>query len=164
MLAKVNISLTGLGEDPGLHATSPVKSARKANFGFTRGNALARAMGGHLASIEDREEDAFLFDLISVAPELSEPRLYGQAQIAEESWPILIGLHRLVEPSGRISEWVWTTGDVASYSNWARGEAQSNTVNEFVAAYFPRWANREQRRVEWRSTSGSTNRFVIEIE
>lgn len=134
------------------------------DFGFARGNALARAMGGHLASVGDSDEDAFIFGLIRLSPRLSEARLHAQTQVAAESWPVLIGLHRTVESTGRLTEWVWSTGEPSTYTNWARGAVGSGASDDLVAAYFPRWAYGQQNSVEWRSTSGSTNRFAIEIE
>lgn len=131
------------------------------DFGFVRGTALARAMGGTLAAVGNRDEDRFLFELIRGAPTLAAPRRYGQAQVAEESWPVLFGLHRIADPAGRFAEWAWTTGEPAAYTNWAGGAAQSDAA---VAGYFPLWANRLQGQAKWRTSIGSTNRFAIEIE
>lgn len=128
------------------------------DFGLARGNALARGMGGHLATISNRREDKFVFDLFGSSPDFSKP------EYAEQNWGIMMGLYRPTENSGKLGNWTWVTGEPLTYTNWSRGHPDMQSSTHFVALYYARWGATQQQRPAWRDTRGSTNRFVIEIE
>lgn len=128
------------------------------DFGLARGNALARGMGGHLATISNRREDKFIFDLFRNSPDFSKP------EFAEQNWGVMMGLYRPTENNGKLGNWTWVTGEPLTYTNWSRGRPDMQSSTHFVALYYARWGATQQQQPAWRDTRGSTNRFVIEIE
>lgn len=95
---------------------SPVNGhwyAKTANFTWTQAEAVAQSWGGHLASVESAQEDAWIYST------------FGGS---DNVW---IGLHR--EPSGSAT-WVWADGSSLApqgYTNWAPNQPD-HTWEDFV--------------------------------
>lgn len=128
------------------------------DFGLARGNALARAMGGHLATISNRAEDAFIFDLFQ------NDNGFLKSGFSDQTWGVLIGLYRPTDQSGNLGEWTWVTGEPVTYSNWSPGTVHRQSEANFIAAYFLFEDASRSQKSKWRGSRGSTNRFIIEIE
>lgn len=76
-------------------------------FPWEQAEANAVALGGHLVTINDYEENQWV--------------LYNVVQPATSA-PVWIGFHQLpgsIEPGGG---WVWVSGESVTYTNWAPGE------------------------------------------
>lgn len=77
--------------------------------------AEAVAAGGHLATINDEDENQWILDTFDPL----EPRLW-------------IGLHQLsgsIEPDGG---WVWSSGEPVTYTNWRATEPNNNGDEKYA--------------------------------
>ncbi len=76
-------------------------------FPWEEAETNAVALGGHLVTINDYEENQWVLTNV-VQP--------------ATSLPVWIGLHQLPgspEPAGG---WVWSSGEIVTYTNWQQGE------------------------------------------
>jgi hypothetical protein len=78
---------------------------------WTEAEAFAQTLGGHLATINDRDEDLWIFNTFPALTGVSQPDLW-------------IGLND-AEVEGT---WVWASGEAATNTFWAVGEP-NNTPN-----------------------------------
>lgn len=87
---------------------------------WTASESEAISLGGHLATINDDAEHAFL---------LSRFGSFGNVQRL-----LWIGLN----DSAVEGQFVWVSGEPSTYTNWAPGEPNNVNGNEdFVAMYYP---------------------------
>ena len=88
-------------------------------------DAMARAMGGHLATITTQAENTFLYDFISEFHVGSNCSIGG-----------------LKDPDG---DWRWITGESWAYTNWQSGEPGCCLPNEY-------WLDFNVGSGEWRDS------------
>lgn len=122
-------------------------------------NAIARKMGGHLATISSAEENRFLYDLFMPDERFirnGDGYLHG---------PIfgLVQIDRSNEPSGG---WAWVTGEPLGYTNWSRGNPDNFRGLQQYGSFFRSTGdrNRYSGPITWDDTSGYTAGYLIEIE
>ena len=90
------------------------------NAGWRSSEAQARALGGHLATIRNPQEQSFVFSQFGNYD--NQPRL------------LWIGLNDVT----KILAFDWTSGEPLSYTNWAAGEPNNTGGTErYVAMYYP---------------------------
>lgn len=100
---------------------------------FLISEAEAIALGGHLVTVEDAEENSWIFTTFST---------YGGIQRA-----IMIGLTDMEEEGN----FVWISGSPSTYRNWFPGEPNNSSgIEHFVHMYWPD----EGRGATWNDTSG----------
>ena len=78
---------------------------------------MAVQLGGHLVAINDAEENAWLLETFR--------------DYIEGSWGIWIGLND-IQSEG---QWVWSSGELVSYTNWG-GSEPNNLGGEDVASLY----------------------------
>jgi predicted outer membrane repeat protein len=113
-------------ESHGGIVTGPLKNPANNHFYYlltqntwTGSEAEAVAMGGHLASINDVDEDSWVYSTFST---------YGG--VNRILW---IGLNDL-----RLAgQWEWTSGESFSYSHWSSGEPNNIGQEHYVSIYGP---------------------------
>jgi hypothetical protein len=119
---------------------------------WTDAEALAVSMGGHLASISDAAENAWVCNTFSA---------YGGMN--RQLW---IGLNDLGSPG----QFGWSSGEAVTFTNWSPGEPNYIGDERFVYIYGPgiprpagQW-NNEYNRSDFASW-GASGRFfgVIEV-
>lgn len=105
-----------------------------------------QGMAGHLVTIADAAEDAFVYTTLSGAA-LGNAWLGGYQDMNAASYS---------EPSGG---WTWVTGEPFSYVNWTAGEPNDGGGSEHFLGYWP--------ADEWNDYalfSANVGRFVVEYE
>lgn len=91
---------------------------------------LAVTYGGHLATIESAEENAFVYSLVQDRPEFWFVDGAGNTE-----GPYLGGFQEedASEPAG---DWQWVTGETWAYTNWKWGEPNNSGGNEDALVFF----------------------------
>ena len=117
-------------------------------------SSRARLMGGHLVTLEDLDEDRFVYRLIFRDPRFSPVDGTGAMHGPH------IGLLRSSAGRG----WGWMTQEALGYSNWARGQpAEDRSYGAYFRPASRRNAVSGPRY--WTATSGgSRNGYIVEIE
>jgi hypothetical protein len=104
--------------------------------------AQAAALGGHLATVNDTNENTWIFATFAT---------YGG--VTNHLW---IGLtDQDVEGTFR-----WVSGETADYRNWASGEPNNTSGNEDFCMIFSPPDSRARR---WNDAQGSIARGVVEV-
>jgi hypothetical protein len=92
---------------------------------WAQAEAQAVSLGGHLASVTSQNEENFLINTFVVS---STPG--GSLQ------PLWIGLYDAnFSPNTANRNFVWTTGEPVSYTDWNPGEPNNNGGNEWYVAF-----------------------------
>jgi hypothetical protein len=96
---------------------------------WVEGEAIAQAMGGHLATVRNEQEQNFIYSTFG--------------QYGGTFRHLMIGLydgdrlHNALNPVSRRSEFSWVSGEPVSYSNWLHNEPNNiNGSGEFWAHLF----------------------------
>lgn len=119
------------------------------NANWTDSEAAAEQMGGHLATVRDATEQAWIFDTFGG---------YNGGQHL-----LWIGL----DDTNVLFDFTWTSGEPLTYSNWASGEPNNTGgVERYVAMYYPNY-NQPGAWNDWtnrtRSPDGNSFNGVVEI-
>jgi hypothetical protein len=106
---------------------------------FAEADALAKAMGGHLAAVGSEEENAFLCGLARRAG----PQVHAWIGITDE---------------GREGDWRWVTKEPVAFAGWNRGEPNNAGGSENHCELVVEWNGR------WNDTDGRSKRFACLVE
>lgn len=82
---------------------------------FEEAQQFCESVGGHLATITSKEEDEYVYSLVS---EKFDSAYFGFTDVAIEG------------------KWAWVTGEPVDYTNWASGEPNGENENEDYAMYY----------------------------
>ncbi len=115
LLAKAQVSLlTGPIVNPAnghsYYLTTPTT--------WTNAEAFARAMGGHLATIRNSQEDSWIYSTFIHNPGVTDTLWVGISDAAQEG------------------NFVWASGETSAYRNWAPGEPNNLSNIEDYGRYF----------------------------
>jgi hypothetical protein len=89
---------------------------RLSNSNWSAAEAFSASLGGHLVSINDAAENAFVLENFANAP--------GSGRV----W---LGLNDAASEGN----FVWANGDLLTYSNWEPGEPNNSGNEDYVAMY-----------------------------
>ncbi len=126
---------------------------------------VAKRIGGYLTTIGSKEENEFVFDLIS-----KDPKFWRLSKDKDFWIGPGIGLYQeegSIEPN---LGWKWLSGEDVSYTNWMRSQPNNwGGVNERVATFYSLARNvREDEEPTYGSTWNDETpwfySYVIEIE
>lgn len=148
--------LDGLETDPRLLKAIGCLGNREVKYGFYRGRVYiavlsygmeyedvldeARRCGGDLASIEDAEENNFLYSLFRDDDRFME--IQGRGAASAIAGPIF-GFQQSPEGREPGGGWHWSDGSEVTFTNWERGEPSNNIPDEEHAAF---WAHNQTIR------------------
>ncbi len=85
---------------------------------WTNAEAFARAMGGHLATVRNAQEDAWIYSTFIHHPGVTDTIWVGISDAAHEG------------------SFVWASGETSAYRNWAPGEPNNLDGIEDYGRYF----------------------------
>jgi peptidoglycan hydrolase-like protein with peptidoglycan-binding domain len=127
-------------------------------------NKVAMAVGGHLATINSREENQFLFDLFSQDDQFT----YISSGQGHKVGP-WIGLFQEPDSSEPRGGWRWVTNEPITFQNWSQGQPNNYAGRQNFAAFHSHGKKEprlEQRPIEWDDFGGPdlVKSFIIEIE
>ena len=92
---------------------------------FAQAETEAQALGGHLSTINNAEEDQWVFEtFFPIVSGLDVP--FDQ----KDCIALVIGLND-VNPDDNV--WEWVDGDPCEYRNWAAGQPQNNAWENMAA-------------------------------
>jgi hypothetical protein len=125
---------------------------------------LATLAGGHLATIKDRNENRFLYDLFS----LDERLTYISAEQGHKVGP-WIGLYQEEDSAEPKGGWRWVTNEPVTFQNWSQGQPNNYRGQQNFAAFHSHGKKEprlEQRPIEWDDFGGPDRvwSLLIEIE
>ena len=105
--------------------------------------AYCAARGGHLAVINDDDENHMLFIFMKAAGYNSA--YFGLSDAAKEG------------------TWTWVNGDSSTYRNWASGEPNSESSNEDYAEFYYKFSDGKWNDGNFKhGTVGDTRAFICE--
>lgn len=104
-----------------------------AKVSWSAAKTAAIRAGGHLVTIADASENAFVATIANVPGAWSEPNTYG---MVTGPW---IGFFQAPDGAEPAGGWGWVTGEPVAYTHWAAGEP-----NDFEGSPAP-----EDRAVLW---------------
>lgn len=90
---------------------------------WTQAEAEAVSLGGHLVTINNAAEDAWVYDTFAS---------YGD--VARALW---IGLFQLPGSAEPDAGWVWASGEAVTYTSWNMGEPNDLGGNQNYAHIYP---------------------------
>lgn len=126
-------------------------------------NKLAQKVGGHLVTLNDAEENRFVYDLFK-----DDKRFMSFLEDGQQFGP-WIGL---VQPAGSVEPrggWKWVTNEPVSFSNWSNGQP-NNYGGDAMYGHFHTYGSMEpsqdQRPIRWDdgSPNSSVRAFVVEFD
>jgi hypothetical protein len=85
---------------------------------WTNAEAFARAMGGHLATVRNAQEDSWIYSTFIHNPGVTDTIWVGISDAAQEG------------------NFVWAGGETSAYRNWAPGEPNNLSNIEDYGRYF----------------------------
>lgn len=104
---------------------------RPYSFSLPQAQNMAKAAGGHLATITSREENDFIYDLSK-----HDKRFWITCTaICTETFGPSFGLYQpdgSPEPRGG---WRWVTDEPLSFTNWSQGEPTNHNNKEYFASF-----------------------------
>jgi hypothetical protein len=112
------------------------------NTTWTASEAEAVDLGGHLVTINDAPENAWVYDTFTD----SEENQRG----------LWIGLYEPTEGA-----WAWISGDTTSYNKWALGEPSGGTGNNYAHILWP--GDLANRASQWNDIADIDNWEGIKI-
>jgi len=120
--------------------------------------ANAVKLGGHLVTINDKEENEWLSTVMRTEIQNRYSLVYGYGEDSDraEEWrynPLIAYSDKVVE-----GNWTWADSSSSNYTNWFPGEPNASTTNsDYAVMYFYgiRW-NSEPLIGSWDDTSGGT--------
>ncbi len=105
--------------------------------------AYCEARGGHLAVINDNDENHMLFIFMKAAG-------YNSAYFG-------------LSDAAREGTWTWVNGDSSTYRNWASGEPNSESSNEDYAEFYYKFSDGKWNDGNFKhGTVGDTRAFICE--
>ena len=105
--------------------------------------AYCEARGGHLAVINDDDENHMLFIFMKAAGYTSA--YFGLSDAAKEG------------------TWTWVNGESVNYTNWANGEPNSESSNEDYAEFYYKFSDGKWNDGNFKhGTVGDTRAFICE--
>lgn len=126
-------------------------------------NKLAQKMGGHLVTLNDAEENRFVYNLFK-----DDKRFMSFLEDGQQFGP-WIGL---VQPKGSVEPgggWKWVTNEPVSFANWSNGQP-NNFGGDAMYGHFHTYGSMEpsqdQRPIRWDdgSPNSSVRAFIVEFD
>lgn len=126
-------------------------------------NKLAQKMGGHLVTLNDAEENRFVYNLFK-----DDKRFMSFLEDGQQFGP-WIGL---VQPKGSVEPrggWKWVTNEPVNFANWSNGQP-NNFGGDAMYGHFHTYGSMEpsqdQRPIRWDdgSPNSSVRAFVVEFD
>ena len=177
---RITVASLGADADPRLVQALPVLGQYNIRYGAFRKNLyiavltwgknwieahqLAGRAGGHLVTITDKEENAFVYKLFS-----SDDRFMDVGADGMDINGPWIGLYQpkgSKEPKGG---WRWVTEEPLKYTNWLKHQPNNFNGDSNVGIFYSygaREPGEEQRPIYWDDAQGQHGKrgFIVEFE